>query len=60
MTGPSNTIDKIAIIGAGISGVVTAAHLLNAGLEATVFERNNEVGGIWCVIVDSVYLRQIY
>uniref|UniRef100_A0A093XC75 Thiol-specific monooxygenase n=1 Tax=Talaromyces marneffei PM1 TaxID=1077442 RepID=A0A093XC75_TALMA len=47
MTGPSNTIDKVAVIGAGISGVVTAAHLLNAGLEVTVFERNKEAGGVW-------------
>lgn len=55
MTGPSNTIDRVAVIGAGISGVVTAAHLLNAGLEVTVFERNQEVGGVWYVIVDSVF-----
>ncbi|PCH04142.1 Flavin monooxygenase FMO [Penicillium occitanis (nom. inval.)] len=38
---------EVAVIGAGISGVVTAAHLLNAGLEVTVFERNKEAGGVW-------------
>ncbi|OKL55360.1 hypothetical protein UA08_09405 [Talaromyces atroroseus] len=45
MTKPS--INNVAVIGAGISGVVTAAHLLSAGLEVTVFERNREAGGVW-------------
>lgn len=47
MTRPS--INRVAVIGAGISGVVTAAHLLKAGLDVTVFERNQEAGGVWCV-----------
>jgi len=38
---------RVAIIGAGISGVVTAAHLKNSGLEVTIFERNNAAGGVW-------------
>lgn len=38
---------RIAIIGAGISGVVTAAHLLREGLEVIVFERSSITGGIW-------------
>lgn len=42
-------IRRVAVIGAGISGVVTAAHLLSAGLEVTVFERNQAAGGVWYV-----------
>ena len=38
---------KVAIVGAGISGVVTGAHLGNAGIDFIVFERNNAAGGIW-------------
>ncbi|KAF3038594.1 hypothetical protein E8E11_004474 [Didymella keratinophila] len=38
---------KVAVIGAGISGVVTAAHLKNEGLDVTVFERSSAAGGIW-------------
>ncbi|KAJ5813178.1 hypothetical protein N7447_010201 [Penicillium robsamsonii] len=38
---------RVAVIGAGISGVVTAGHLLAAGLQVTVFERNNAAGGVW-------------
>ncbi|TID17330.1 pantothenate transporter [Venturia nashicola] len=38
---------RVAVIGAGISGVATAAHLKNAGIDVTVFERNRESGGCW-------------
>ncbi|KXG52892.1 Dimethylaniline monooxygenase, N-oxide-forming [Penicillium griseofulvum] len=38
---------RVAVIGAGISGVVTAGHLLAAGIQVTVFERNDAAGGVW-------------
>lgn len=38
---------RIAVVGAGISGVVTAAHLLKHGLQVTVFERSSGPGGVW-------------
>ncbi|QDS68308.1 hypothetical protein FKW77_010674 [Venturia effusa] len=38
---------RVAVIGAGISGVATAAHLKKAGIEVTVFERNRASGGSW-------------
>ena len=37
--------DYIAIIGAGISGLSTAYHLLELGLKPIVFEKNNYIGG---------------
>ncbi|KAJ5667012.1 hypothetical protein N7507_002876 [Penicillium longicatenatum] len=40
-------IQSVAIIGAGISGVVSAAYLLAAGKEVTVFERSQAAGGVW-------------
>ncbi|SPO07543.1 related to monooxygenase [Cephalotrichum gorgonifer] len=40
-------IRSVAVIGAGISGVATAAHLLLAGLDVTVFERSGNIGGVW-------------
>lgn len=43
----SNKTKRVAVIGAGISGVVTAAHLKNEGLDVTVFERSSAAGGIW-------------
>jgi MFS transporter, ACS family, pantothenate transporter len=38
---------SVAVIGAGISGINTAAHLIAAGVKTTVFERSAEAGGVW-------------
>ncbi|OAG38273.1 hypothetical protein AYO21_07499 [Fonsecaea monophora] len=46
MKRPTET-NRVAVIGAGISGVATAAHLLKHGLEVTVFERSSTSGGVW-------------
>ncbi|KAI1809477.1 FAD/NAD(P)-binding domain-containing protein [Poronia punctata] len=40
-------IKNVAVIGAGISGVVSAAHLLKEGFDVTVFERRGTIGGVW-------------
>lgn len=44
---PHHPIRKVAVIGAGPSGVPAARHLLEAGLEVRVFERQAQAGGIW-------------
>lgn len=44
------SVNRVAVIGAGISGVVSAAHLLAAGVKVTVFERNKAAGGVWYVL----------
>lgn len=38
---------KVAIIGAGASGLATARRATQYGLEVTVFEEKDYVGGIW-------------
>jgi len=38
---------NIAVIGAGLSGLVTAKTLLEYGHDVTVFEKENEIGGVW-------------
>ena len=38
---------KMAIIGAGMSGILTAIRLKQAGIPFVVFEKNDEVGGTW-------------
>ncbi|KFA69039.1 hypothetical protein S40285_05452 [Stachybotrys chlorohalonatus IBT 40285] len=43
----SGNIQTVANIGAGLSGVVSAVHLLRAGMDVTVFERGDNVGGAW-------------
>jgi hypothetical protein len=44
---PLGKIRTVAIIGAGLSGIVSAVHLLRAGLDVAVFERAAGVGGAW-------------
>src|SRR5580692_10777102 len=42
--------ERVAVIGAGMAGMAAAHRLKQAGLEPTVFERNDRVGGrIWTV-----------
>lgn len=38
---------RVAIIGAGMSGLAMAYRLLQAGIDFVVFERNGDVGGVW-------------
>ena len=38
---------RIGIIGAGLSGLATARTLLDDGCEVTVFEKEDEIGGVW-------------
>jgi len=38
---------RVVIIGAGMSGLLAAYRLQQAGIEFTIFEKNPEVGGTW-------------
>ncbi len=38
---------KVAVVGAGMSGLAVAHRLLQAGLDVTIFDKNDEVGGTW-------------
>ena len=38
---------RAGIIGAGLSGLVTARTLLDEGFDVTLFEKDEEVGGVW-------------
>ena len=38
---------KVAIIGAGMSGLAAAYRLLQADVDVTIFEKNVDVGGTW-------------
>jgi cation diffusion facilitator CzcD-associated flavoprotein CzcO len=55
VTSPPNREEKpvqakrVAVIGAGVSGVVTAKHMKASGLDVVVFERSKQAGGNWSV-----------
>ncbi|SPO34846.1 related to monooxygenase [Pseudozyma flocculosa] len=40
-------LGHVAVIGAGITGISTASHLIGHGFEVTIFEQGDKVGGIW-------------
>lgn len=38
---------NVAVIGAGVSGLAGAKHLLAQGYSVTVYEQSEQIGGIW-------------
>ena len=43
----SNKVLRVAVIGAGMSGILAAHRLTQAGCTVTVFEKNDQIGGTW-------------
>lgn len=43
----SSMVQKVAVIGAGISGLTSIKACLDEGLEPTCFERSQDIGGLW-------------
>ncbi|KAK6437444.1 hypothetical protein LTR95_006360 [Oleoguttula sp. CCFEE 5521] len=41
------SVETVGVIGAGVSGISFAIHLKRVGLDVTVFERSDHVGGVW-------------
>lgn len=41
------TTHKVIIIGAGVSGIALAVRLKRLGIDYTILERHDEVGGVW-------------
>ncbi|KAH9908379.1 monooxygenase [Xylariomycetidae sp. FL2044] len=50
---------KVAVIGAGITGVTSAAHCVGHGFDVTIFEAGDEksVGGIWSKVNNTSSLQ---
>ncbi|XP_006147859.1 putative dimethylaniline monooxygenase [N-oxide-forming] 6 isoform X2 [Tupaia chinensis] len=48
VSSPTGTMSKrVAVIGAGVSGLAAIRSCLEEGLEPTCFERSNDIGGLW-------------
>ncbi|CAI0434899.1 unnamed protein product [Linum tenue] len=48
---------RIAVVGAGMSGLLACKHLSEMGLDPTVFEHSNSVGGVWSQTIESTKLQ---
>ena len=44
---------RVAIVGAGASGICAAKYLLEAGFDVTVYEIGTQIGGMWVYENDS-------
>ena len=51
---------RIAVIGAGISGIAAASVLKKNGFEAVVLEKSTKIGGVWSTAYPGVNLQNIY
>ena len=51
---------RIAVIGAGISGIAAANILKKNGFVPIVFEKHNSIGGVWATAYPEVHLQNIY
>src|SRR5688572_17089656 len=51
---------RIAVIGAGISGIAAANILKKNGYEAVVFEKYDKLGGVWATAYPEIHLQNIY
>lgn len=51
---------KIAVIGAGISGIAAANILKKNGFVPVLFEKHEKIGGVWSTAYPEVHLQNIY
>jgi cation diffusion facilitator CzcD-associated flavoprotein CzcO len=52
-----SNVKRVAIIGAGVAGLQTARQLVEAGIDCVIFEKAQDVGGVWRQNYDAFGLQ---
>ena len=55
-----NDVKRVGIIGAGVAGLATAKTLTAQGLDCTVFEKANGLGGVWADGYSNFGVQELY
>ncbi|KAM5543253.1 hypothetical protein V8D89_003127 [Ganoderma adspersum] len=54
---PQKLNGRIAVIGAGLTGISSAAHAIAHGFDVVIYEQTDEVGGVWAHVNKSSGLQ---
>ncbi|KAL3655176.1 hypothetical protein CASFOL_000962 [Castilleja foliolosa] len=54
---PNRENYQVAIIGAGLSGILACKHTIESGFNPIIFEARNNLGGVWSSTIDSTKLQ---
>ncbi|KAI0084557.1 hypothetical protein BDY19DRAFT_528999 [Irpex rosettiformis] len=48
---------RIAVVGAGITGISSAAHAISHGFDVVIYEKSDRIGGIWAAVNETSGLQ---
>ncbi|KAI9058978.1 FAD/NAD-P-binding domain-containing protein [Trametes sanguinea] len=54
---PKNPKGRIAVIGAGVTGISSAAHAIAHGFDVVIYEQADTVGGVWARVNETSGLQ---
>lgn len=59
MVDNTSSVPRVAVIGSGISGIASAVMLQKEGFQVEIFEKSDQIGGVWALAYPNVRLQNI-